>query len=172
MDDFDLAVSSDGSTDPALLKSRRGDAHREIRQQRIDEAMQEDGVDSIVVGDKSVWFHGRVVAGAVLVVYNDCLDAAGASEYGGGGFGDARPHRFWDLDRLQFAIVDELSQDGRQVRFGGLGAAAVCILAENAELVVDRAIFDRLDCEVDVNAVAEAQRRGEFTLSASARPAD
>ncbi len=66
MDDFDLAVSSDGSTDPALLKSRRGNAHCKIRQQRIDEAMQEDGVDSIVVSDKSVWFHGRVVAGAVL----------------------------------------------------------------------------------------------------------
>ena len=134
--------------------------------------MQEDGIDSIVVGDESVWLHGREVAGAVLVVYNDCLDAAGASEYSGGGYGDARPHRFWDLDRLQFAIFDQLSQDGRQVRFGGLGAAAVCIFTKNAELIVDRAIFDRLDCEVDVNGVAEAQRRGEFAFSAGARPAD
>ena len=137
MDDFDLAVSSDGSTDPALLKGRRGDAHRKIRQQRIDQAMQEDGIDSIVVGDESVWLHGRVVAGAVLVVYNDCLDAAGASEYSGGGYGDARPHIFWDLDRLQFAIFDQLSQDGGEVRFGGLGAAAILIFTKNAELVVD-----------------------------------
>ena len=137
MDDFDLAVSSHGSTDPALLKGRRGDAHPEIRQQRIDQAMQEDGIDSIVVGDESVWFHGRVVAGAVLVVCNDCLDAPWTCEYRGGSFGDARPHMFWDLDRLQFAIVDELSQDGGEVRFGGLGAAAILIFTKNAELVVD-----------------------------------
>ena len=71
MDDFDFAVASHGSTDPALLKSRRGNAHCKIRQQRIDEAMQENGIDSIVVSDKSVRFHWRVVAGAVLVV--SCL---------------------------------------------------------------------------------------------------
>jgi hypothetical protein len=66
-------VSADGAPDPALLKRGRGDGYIEVREERFDEAMEEDGFDSIIVGDECVWFHWRVVGCSLLVVCNDRL---------------------------------------------------------------------------------------------------
>jgi len=89
----------------------------------------------------------------------------------GRGFSDAGAHCNRDLGRLQLAAFGQLGQDRGDLRLGGLGAAAVLVDAKDAELVVDRAIFHRFDGQMDVNRVAEAQRRGKFALGARARPA-
>ena len=56
-------MTADGSADPALFKCWGGNGDIKVGQERVDESVQEDGFDSIVVGDESVWFHkGELVA--------------------------------------------------------------------------------------------------------------